>query len=79
VPKLDIHCVSSDRYIVCFGLLWISIVFCAKNGYIESFELNRICIVSCTMDGFTEFFNRNNRTCIMIKAKYCIFGPLNLH
>jgi hypothetical protein len=34
VPKLDIHCVSSDEYIASFDLLWISIVFCAKHGYI---------------------------------------------
>jgi hypothetical protein len=64
VPKLDIHCVSSDRYIASFDLLWISIVFCAKHGYIGSFELNWICIVFCQVDGFIESFNRNNKTCI---------------
>jgi hypothetical protein len=64
VLKLDIHCVSSDRYIVSFNLLWISIVFCAKHGYIGSFELNWICIVFCYMDGFIESFDMNNRTCI---------------
>jgi hypothetical protein len=64
VPKLDIHCVSSDGYIASFDLLWISIVFCAKHGYIGSFELNWICIVFCQVDGFIESFNRNNKTCI---------------
>jgi hypothetical protein len=64
VLKLDTHCVSSDGYIASYGLLWISIVFCAKHGYIGSFELNRICIVFCTVDRFIEFFNKNNRTCI---------------
>jgi hypothetical protein len=49
-PKLDIHCVSSDKYIASFYLLWISIVFCAKHGYIRSFELNWICIVFCQVD-----------------------------
>jgi hypothetical protein len=48
---LDIHCVSSDGYILSFGLVWISIVFCAKHGYIGFFELNRICFVICQMDG----------------------------
>jgi hypothetical protein len=42
VPKVDIHYVSSDRYIASFDLHWISIVFCVKYGYIESFELNWI-------------------------------------
>ena len=64
MPKLDIHYVSSNGYIAFFGLLWISIVFCAKHGYIGYFELNQICIVFCTMDGFIEFFNQKNRTCI---------------
>jgi hypothetical protein len=64
VPKLDIHYVSSDEYIVSFDLFWISIVFCAMYGYIGSFELNLICIVICQMDGFIESFNRNNRTYI---------------
>jgi hypothetical protein len=64
VPTLDIHCVSSDRYIVSFGLFLIAIVFCVKHGYIRSLELNQICIVFCIIDGFIEFFNRNNRTCI---------------
>jgi hypothetical protein len=45
VPKLDIHCVSSDEYIASFDLLWISIVFCTKYGYIEYFELNWIYII----------------------------------
>jgi hypothetical protein len=56
-----IFSVSFAGYIASFGLLWISIVFCAEHGYIGSFELNWICIVFCTMDGFIEFFNRNNR------------------
>jgi hypothetical protein len=47
MPKLDIHCVSSDIYIASFDLFWISIVFCAKLGYIGSFELNWMCIVFC--------------------------------
>jgi hypothetical protein len=64
VPKLDIHCISSDGYIASFDLLWLSIVFCAKHRYIGSFELNWICNVFCYMDGFIESFNRNNRTCI---------------
>jgi hypothetical protein len=64
VPKLDIHCVSSDKCIVSFDLLWISIDFCAKHGYIGYFELSWICIVFCYMDGFIESFNKNNRTCI---------------
>ena len=64
VPKLDIHCVSSDKYIASFDLLWISIVFCAKHGYIGSFELNWICIIFCYVDEFNESFNMNNRTCI---------------
>jgi hypothetical protein len=64
VPKLDIHCVSSNGYIASFDLLLISIVFYAKHGYIGSFELNLICIVFCYMDGFIESFNKNNRICI---------------
>jgi hypothetical protein len=64
VPRLDIHCVSSDGYIASLDLLWISFVFCATHGYIGSFELNWICIVFCSMDEFIESFNRNNRTCI---------------
>jgi hypothetical protein len=64
VPKLDIHCDSSDGCIASFDLLWISIVFCAKYGYIQSFKLNWIYILICDMDGFIEFFNRNNRICI---------------
>jgi hypothetical protein len=55
VPKLDIHCVSSNEYIASFGLFKISIVFYAKHGYIGSFGLNRICIVFRTMDRFIEF------------------------
>jgi hypothetical protein len=66
VLKLDIHCVSSDRYIASFNLLWISIVFCANHGYIEFFELNWIFIVFCQVDGFIESFNRKNRTCTVL-------------
>jgi hypothetical protein len=62
--KLDIHCISSDRYIASFDLLWIFIALYAKHGYIGYFELNWICIVFCQMDGFIEFFIRNNRTCL---------------
>jgi hypothetical protein len=68
VLKLDIHCVSFYGYILSFGLLWISIVFCVKHGYIGSFELNQICIVFCTMDRLIEFFNKNNRTCIQFNC-----------
>jgi hypothetical protein len=64
MSKLDIHCVSSDGYIVSFDLLWISIVLCANHKYIGSFELNWIYIVFCYMDEFIESFNRNNRICI---------------
>jgi hypothetical protein len=64
VPKLDIHCVSSDGYIASFDLLWISIVFYAKHGYIGSFELNLIYIVFCYMNRFIKFFNRNNIPCV---------------
>jgi hypothetical protein len=64
VPKLNIHCVSSDRYIVSFDLLWTSIVFCAKHGYIRFFKLNWIYIIFCYMNGFIESFNGNNRTYI---------------
>jgi hypothetical protein len=63
VLKLDIDCVSSNKYIASFDLLWISNVFCAKHVYIGSFKLNWICIVFHYMDGFIESFNRNNRTC----------------
>jgi hypothetical protein len=68
VPKLDIHCVLSDRYIASFDLLWISSVFCAKHGYIRSFELNWISIFLCQIYGFFESFNINNRTCIVFNC-----------
>jgi hypothetical protein len=64
VPKVDIHYISFDEYIVYLDLYWISIVFYAKHRYIESFELNLIYIVFCYMDRFIESFNMNNRTCI---------------